>query len=70
MAGLVPAIHVLSWIEDEGPRNKSGDDAEGVGTGAASGPWDAPYCSPWLMRQVTLTEAVNSKAAGGTIWTV
>ena len=29
MAGLVPAIHVLSWVEDVDPRNKSGDDGDG-----------------------------------------
>jgi hypothetical protein len=28
MAGLVPAIHVLSRVEDVDPRNKSGDDEE------------------------------------------
>jgi hypothetical protein len=29
MAGLVPAIHVLSRVEDVDPRNKSGDDDGG-----------------------------------------
>jgi hypothetical protein len=29
MAGLVPAIHVLSRVDDVDPRNKSGDDDEG-----------------------------------------
>ncbi len=33
MAGLVPAIHVLSRVEDVDPRNKSGDDGEGGRTG-------------------------------------
>ena len=28
------------------------------------------YCRSSLIRQVTLTEAVNSRVAGGTIWTV
>jgi hypothetical protein len=28
MAGLVPAIHVLSAGKDVDPRNKSGDDGE------------------------------------------
>src|SRR5688500_16872205 len=31
MAGLVPAIHVLSRVDDVDPRYKSGDDGEGVG---------------------------------------
>jgi hypothetical protein len=30
--GLVPAIHVLSRVEDVDPRNKSGDDGEGQGS--------------------------------------
>jgi len=29
MAGLVPAIYVLSRVEDVDPRNKSGDDGDG-----------------------------------------
>jgi hypothetical protein len=33
MAGLVPAIHVLSRVEDADPRNKSGDDGEDIQTG-------------------------------------
>jgi hypothetical protein len=35
MAGLVPAIHVLRphRCKDVDPRNKSGDDEKGVGTG-------------------------------------
>jgi hypothetical protein len=30
MAGLVPAIHVFNRCKDVDPRNKSGDDGEGV----------------------------------------
>jgi len=35
MAGLVPAIHVLGTAtsKDVDPRNKSGDDEEGIHTG-------------------------------------